>query len=550
MIETKFTLDEPHILTAVSANPTNVTAALGHYLTTHPDRCFWGEIGEVLVFDRLLSLVERQSVIGYLAEKWLSDASVLPVLDILPTATALTLADAGTLDLNGVNQTVASLTGTGTLRNSSTDSCTLTVGGDNSSTAFAGKIEGALSLRKTGSGTLTLHGISTATGATVVEGGTLKLSSDAWFPADGLSYRLDAMAASTLTRSGDNVTAWADANGSSLTFTQPTASLQPVYVASSAINGKPAVRFAQTGRNRMAANLATDAQTVFIVYQMSSWGQNDGIWGKSAEDFGIRATSLTSWQRGANANDFTYSGEMYIDGVPGNTFSAYQPYVLTAVSPAQVNWTTAIGNYWDTAQGLNRYFRGDIGEILVYDRTLSVAERVAVETYLHQKWLGSGVSSRLPADAVVTVAAGATLDLNRQAQSLASLSGGGAVINGTVTVSGETAPGGDGTVGTLALPDNPSLSGTLRIDVRPDGTCDRLDVAGDLDVSQLALEIADTGKLDSGFTYTIVTCAGDLTGSFTSDNLPQGNWSIRYVRTSGAGKIQLVPRNGLMILIR
>jgi len=466
---------------------------------------------------------------------------------MLPTATALTLSVGGILDLNGVSQTVASLSGDGTLRNSNPVACTLTVGGDNSSAVFAGKIEGALSLRKTGSGTLTLNGISSATGATVVEGGTLKLS--AWVPKTGLSYRLDATEAATVTRSGSNVTAWADSNGSALTFTQPTANLQPVYVASSAINGRPAVRFAQTGRNRMAANIATNVQTVFIVYQMSSFADyNNGIWGKDAADYGIRATGLTSWQRGANANDFTYLGDMYIDGVPGNTFTAYQPHVLTAVSSNQVNWGTAIGHY-NTAL-TERYFRGDIGEILAYNRKLSLEERVSVETYLNLKWIGSGVPSRLSTNSAVTVATGATLDLNGQAQTLASLSGGGSVVNGTVTVSGQTAPGGDGTVGTLALPDAPALSGTLRIDVRPDGTCDRLDVSGDLNVSQLALVIADTGQLSSTSVYTIATCTGDLTGGFTSDNLPQKNWAVRYIRTPGAGKILLAPRNGLVISLR
>ena len=109
---------------------------------------------------------------------------------------------------------------------------------------------------------------------------------------------------------------------------------------------------------------------------------------------------------------------------------------------------------------------------------------------------------------------------------------------------------GDGTIGTLALPDSPGLSGTLRIDVRPDGTCDRLDVSGDLDVSQLALVVADIGQISSGFTYTIATCTGVLTGSFTSHNLPQETWGVRYICTPGAGKIMLVPRNGLLILIR
>jgi len=197
-----------------------------------------------------------------------------------------------------------------------------------------------------------------------------------------------------------------------------------------------------------------------------------------------------------------------------------------------------------------RSFRGDIGEVLVYDRQLSTEERLSVEAWLTSKWFGTGVAGRFPENGAVTVAAGATLDLNGQAQTLASLSGNGSVINGIVTVSGQTSPGGDGTVGTLALPDASVLSGTLRIDVRTDGTCDQLVADGDLDVSQLALVIADTGQLNSGFSYTIATCAGDLTGSFTSNNLLAKGWAVRYIRTSGDGKILLAPRNGLVISLR
>jgi hypothetical protein len=57
----------------------------------------------------------------------------------------------------------------------------------------------------------------------------------------------------------------------------------------------------------------------------------------------------------------------------------------------------------------------------------------------------------MPANSEVTVATGAILDLNGHAQSLTSLSGGGLVTNGTLTVNGLIAPGGIDSVGTLTI---------------------------------------------------------------------------------------------------
>jgi autotransporter-associated beta strand protein len=90
----------------------------------------------------------------------------------------------GTLDLNGVDLGVGRLTGAGgTIANSGSGTATLTIGnGDATGSNFGGVIVqsnsggGVVALTKTGSGTITLSGPNTYTGATAVNGGTLAIA--------------------------------------------------------------------------------------------------------------------------------------------------------------------------------------------------------------------------------------------------------------------------------------------------------------------------------------------------------------------------------------
>ena len=94
----------------------------------------------------------------------------------LPSATDVNLTAAGaTLDLLGGSQTIGSLAGVA--GSSVVDNGSLTVGGDNTSTTFAGVISGSGALTKAGSGTLSLSATNTYTGATTISGGTLQLGS-------------------------------------------------------------------------------------------------------------------------------------------------------------------------------------------------------------------------------------------------------------------------------------------------------------------------------------------------------------------------------------
>ncbi len=112
--------------------------------------------------------------------------------NVLPTSTALAIAAGSTLDLNGVNQQVASLSdyapgSGGTVTNSGSTKATLDIAGA-TSTTFSGTIQdgtGGVGLTLS-SGTLVLSGTNTYTGSTTVEAGTLVLTNPSAL-ADGSS---------------------------------------------------------------------------------------------------------------------------------------------------------------------------------------------------------------------------------------------------------------------------------------------------------------------------------------------------------------------------
>ena len=134
-----------------------------------------GEIAELLVYDRALSDEERKSVEAYLQAKWRYGGD-------FSSGAVLSVAQGGTLDLNGIGQHAGSLgdagTGGGLVINSASSAAVLSVEGDDD-TVFSGSIadgNGAVALEKAGTGVLTLTGTHTYSGTTTIGGGALRLS--------------------------------------------------------------------------------------------------------------------------------------------------------------------------------------------------------------------------------------------------------------------------------------------------------------------------------------------------------------------------------------
>ncbi|MBV8485970.1 MAG: autotransporter domain-containing protein, partial [Verrucomicrobia bacterium] len=84
----------------------------------------------------------------------------------------------GSLDLNGFNARIGSLTGTGMVTDNGKAAAVLIVGSDNTNTVFSGTLvngAGNLGLTKVGTGVLILSGNNTYSNGTTIKGGTLQL---------------------------------------------------------------------------------------------------------------------------------------------------------------------------------------------------------------------------------------------------------------------------------------------------------------------------------------------------------------------------------------
>jgi len=126
---------------------------------------------------------------SWMAQQWFNAISAdHPVVsaNILPVTTAVSLASGTTLDLDGVSQTIASLSDSGTT--AITNSFTvipvkLTINPPAGSTTYSGAISdsgtaNAISLVKSGAGTQALAGTNSYSGGTTITGGILNISAD------------------------------------------------------------------------------------------------------------------------------------------------------------------------------------------------------------------------------------------------------------------------------------------------------------------------------------------------------------------------------------
>lgn len=429
----------------------------------------------------------------------------------LPTATRLTVSEGATLDLNGASQTVGELNGGGTVANATATNVVLAVGGNGADAEFSGAIQGAVSLLKTGSGTLTFSGANTYSGETVVAEGAL-----------GLSPTTVGTASYTTT----NAYSFTAANHNLLLGLSPSATTNTV----DSREGTGPVTKLTDGLVVSTGNKTNDYPYAYNVGDNTSLTYTIGTAGRGCA---VSRINIYSGWGDSGREDITLSSISYSTVDDPETFVAIPNSAVDYEGGTSV--AQAVLSAGDDFLAVNVYaIRFNFGQQendSVGYRELEVVGRLG---------------QYLPTGTVVTVASGATLDLNGNTESVAGLSGSGTVSNGTLAVTGVIAPGGTNVIGTLTLAASVTLSGTLLIDVDPSGACDLLQVQGDLNLSGAILEIQDVSKLKGCAPYVIATCApGCLSGRFASTNLGSTR-SVCY--DTANGRVLLIGRGTLIAI--
>ena len=568
----------------------------------------------------------------------------------LPTTTAVNVASGAWLDLNNFNDTLGSLTGTGGV---ALGSGTLTIGSDNSATTFSGVASGAGSLAKSGTGTLTLSGTNTFTGATAINSGTLRLgaanavaSASAVSVASGAAFDLNSfnetigslagaggvlLGTGTLTAGGNNFpTTFSGAISGSGAFVKSgtgTLTLAGANSFTGAANVNAGVLLAQNssafGSTSLGTTVSAGAELqidggVFVGAEpltlsgtgVSGAGALRGISGNTAwsgaitlaasATVGADAGTLTlSGSIGTNANTLTFSttGDIRVDGVIGgsgalvksgtgaltltaaNTFGGTMTINAGAVVPQNASAFGATGAGTTVASGaaiqLNNASGVSIGaepltlngdgisgagalDSIVGNNawtgnlTLAANTTVAVDadiltlsgaigesggaqsltksgtgmlilagansysgaTRINAGTLQLGADERIADNSAVVVASGAVFDLNEFNETVGSIAGAGSITTGTVGANALTV-GGDNTSTTFsgALSGSGAFvkSGTGTLTMSGSNT-----YGGNTNINAGALAIDSDTRL--GVSGTLIFNGGTLraTGTFTS----------------------------------
>lgn len=215
-----------------------------------------------------------------------------------------------------------------------------------------------------------------------------------------LSIWLDASDFNTITKDGsDLVSQWDDKSGNGNDAAQGTGTKQPVWT-DAIINGKSVLRYDGTDDVLIVSSLTLNVQiTLFVVGQFTNTGSNqlfiehgpntgntDGFFFYGfSNPASVRRTSsvsITSDIGWLGANNVI--GVFFVDGT--NMFYQKNGTVLGS-DPHSFSNTTATGDLHigdRLAGGLAT--NGDYAEIILYNRTLNIAEKNKVLKYLSKKW--------------------------------------------------------------------------------------------------------------------------------------------------------------------
>lgn len=347
---------------------------------------FEGDIAEVVLYDRVLSDSERETVGRYLTAKYALPGLTAPTaptnlkaVALTPTQVSLTWTPPSVTP--GVIYTLERQTGSGTF--SPVADLDGDVGyidtGMTAGQSYAYRVKGRTYAGSSGYS----ETISIATP-----------SSGAEIPTD--HRRLWIRASTGLVFNSTGISQWLDQSGLRNDATQAVPANQPQLITN-AVNGHPVVRMDNSDYFNLPGsgglmNGATEGE-VFVV-----WKSNTIAGPRPSWSLGGSAPGTALNYHNSIEDDFG-STSFYMTGIPYQRLDRYHLYNVASNSAEWVNRlngrvhfrsTSNIVNFRDTCTldkgpwGGN--FEGDIAELMLYDRVLTSAERDAVGRYLSAKY--------------------------------------------------------------------------------------------------------------------------------------------------------------------
>ena len=246
-------------------------------------------------------------------------------------------------------------------------------------------------------------------------------------PLGGLNGWWDADDSSTITASGGAISQWNDKSGGDRHVTQPTAGLQPT-TGIATLNGRNVLVFDddyikyETGSPLMG----TAASSVFMVFKETTEVVDAGVFlafyaGGGHSDWdshsGYGCTTGSSGQIVATVRGYAGASFSGTGASPWGVYSAlFRPDGTNdAYKDGLIGTSTTGGTgFGSTCSGFSfgaRYlvnvftpnFKGQIAEVIVYNRVLSTIEREQVEEYLTIKWLAPAGPTIVTGTASVTI---------------------------------------------------------------------------------------------------------------------------------------------------
>ena len=239
----------------------------------------------------------------------------------------------------------------------------------------------------------------------------------------------------------------------------------------------------------------------------------------------------------------------FISGV-GGTRNNTQAFIDRIPSPVTERpaMATADTPLWLGRNNLsNGALNSQIGEVLLFTRAITDAERARIQAYLTAKW----VKGNLPAagfdGTAINVADGATLDLSGQPCAGLTITGNGQAINGTSASGLILSPAGDTATGTLSVDGLTALDGVTYHLTIHDPAHDVINLTGAIDLTGLTIAPSDVAsETPAAAKYIIATATVGFTGAKPAlDGFPANYTTLRK-----GSELWLTTIGGTVLILR